>query len=265
MSDKTDALVAQLLECVAAWRRDGEQRYTDTAGTLYLKKGPNHYKHPELEDEVAALATTAADAGDGEEGFRTWALTATAYGSHMEEVERNHGGFVYYLKSEVDAALSRPAADSEAVAYGHHFRDMSGTPHFWRGPEVPAIAQSQIVPLFTRPSAAAVPEVDDAFTEPRTEKDYGADGRSYRVVFVHYRDRRFVDSIYQYVGGGRRCNTTAFRRKVWPTRNPSKPVRQLLLNLGADLRGEITAALTPAPRRIEREDAPTVDDGKGVG
>jgi hypothetical protein len=136
----------------------------------------------------------------------------------MEEVERNHGGFVYYLKSEVDAALSRPAADSEAVelsAIMEIVKKYVGKTGMFIG-----YIENDIAKLLAtdkpRPSAAAVPEtwleaVDDALEDMELSGLHSSHGYQ-RLKAMHE-----------------------------------------------------AAALTPAPRRIEREDAPTVDDGMGVG
>lgn len=137
---------------------------------------------------------------------------------------------------EVTDFMIRQACD----AYDLHHEE--GRRADWFGMEAALKAALDTTAPPAQPAERMVEGIEP-YLEPRVEANYGVEGRSYVVVFVQYREKQFVESVYQYVGGGRRHNTAAFRRKVWPIRNPASPVRHLLETIGADSKsGLITAA-----------------------
>jgi hypothetical protein len=262
-------------------------------------------------EQLRALATPAADAGDGEwEAHLKWLQEGT-------DLLRTGGALQTTVKMQVAidqlrAALSRPAADSEAVAW--MCKTANGYTAFSAsGPDFP-VNSGEVTPLFTRPSAAAVPEVDDAMArigqlihtqdnritdapifivqqkrQRVAHADYDNDG----IVWVNddhqeadAEEYARLEAAFREDGdepvGWRRLAvrdewefvTACFTEhgcKEYFARNGHNLCEPRIYAAGSYRNEEWRAvrkhlmALTPAPRRIEREDAPTVDDGMGVG
>jgi hypothetical protein len=146
-------------------------------------------------------------------------IRAEAYSRPV--TENDHNEFAKWVES-----ISGPATNSEAVALRKWV--IENMPASYA--DKPLIQVMQLLYdsgvqaeqeiIDTRPSAAAVPEVDDAMVEG------------------------IIDRV------GRENSVDGMDGDSWD---------RLLV------RAALTATLTPSPRRIEREDAPTVDDGMGVG
>jgi hypothetical protein len=167
--------------------------------------------------ESLAKATTrpAADAGDGEGAIEDLAHAIVA---DMEDRASEPFAVRVSVTIKKLSALSRPAADSEAVAVV--VENVVGVELVWANP--PSVTRPPIgTKLYTRPSTAAVPE--GYVLVPRKATQAMEDAGVYAAV---------------------NAKGDPWFPLAWEA---------------------AIAALTPAPRRIEREDAPTVDDGMEVG
>jgi hypothetical protein len=212
--DKTDALVALIVRDVC----ETDPADANDPNTVSIAVG-------DLEHIVKQhlLATPVADAGDGE-CKKCGAPTDPDYGhvgdcrpaADSEARDRLLAALERAAAAESELRALKDAADSEVVAFIEHSAIEVTKMTIAEAGMMLGVGKHA---CYTRPFAAAVPEVDDAMVE-------------------------------------RAC---AARWSSWYTPNVSKDEAR------SDMRRILTAALTPAPRRIEREDAPTVDDGMGVG